>query len=348
MPPPKKWGNYLPAIPSFVNNVESELTFYTDEEEESGSEEEETGRIAPRVGVKKKWDDEESEEEVYSPSYPSLCLSPNTYPHQQVLESWDAADDSEEERKKASAKQAAAEKAAAEAAANKKSKTQRIAERAAQNAAQREASAAAAALESADMEDETPAERRAREERMRIEGDLVHATSLFATVGVEAGSGGTKGKHITTEDPEDPTKSIDLSSLPLFTPKGKDGFTQLREVLVPLLVANTKKAHYSLFLQEFVKQLGKDMSSEQVRKVASGLTILANEKQKEEKAAEKGGKKTKAAKGKTTLAAAGKEADKFDTTDYLEPTGYDDLSVYPSFLLFSVLFEGRRQTNGTQ
>lgn len=80
MPPPKKWGNYLPAIPSFVNNVESELTFYTDEEEESGSEEEETGRIAPRVGVKKKWDDEESEEEVYSPSYPSLCPSLNTYP----------------------------------------------------------------------------------------------------------------------------------------------------------------------------------------------------------------------------------------------------------------------------
>ena len=198
------------------------------------------------------------------------------------------------------------------------------------------------------MENETPAERRAREERMRIEGDLAHATSLFAGVGIEAGSGGTKGKPVTTEDPEDPTKSIDLSSLPLFAPKGKDGFTQLREVLVPLLVANSKKAHYSLFLQEFVRQLGKDMSSEQVRKVATGLTILANEKQKEEKAAEKGGKKTKAARGKTTLAAAGKEADKFDTTDYLEPAGYDDLLVCPPSLPFFVSSKGRRQANVTQ
>jgi len=346
MAPPKKWGNYLPAVPSFVNNVEPELTFHTDEEEGSGSEEEDVGRIAPRVAAKKKWDDEESEEEVHSPSYdtPPPCPSPSTYPHQQVLESWDAAEDSEEERKKASAKQAAAEKAAAEAAANKKSKTQRIADRQAQNAAQREATA----REYADMENETPAERRAREERMRIEGDLAHATSLFATVGIEAGGSGTKGKPITTEDPDDPTKSIDLSSLPLFAPKGKDGFTQLREVLVPLLVANSKKAHYSLFMQEFVRQLGKEMSSEQVRKVASGLTILANEKQKEEKATEKGGKKTKAAKGKTTLAAAGKEADKFDTTDYLEPTEYDDLSVYPSFLPLSVSSKGGRQTNITQ
>ncbi|KAG0639398.1 eukaryotic translation initiation factor 3 subunit J [Tuber brumale] len=273
-------------------------------EEEPSSEEEEVGRIAPRVTTKKKWDDEESEEEI--------------------LESWDA-EDSEEERKKDRAKQAAADSAAVEAAANKKSKTQRIAERQAQNAAQREATAAA--RESGNMEDETPAERRAREERMRIEGDLAHATDLFGTVGVGAGSGGSKEKPITTGDPEDPTKSIDLSSLPLFAPKGKDEFTRLREVLVPLLVANSKKAHYSLFLQEFVRQLGKDMSSEQVRKVASGLTTLANERQREEKAAEKGGKKTKAAKGKTTL-ATGKEADKFDTTDYLEPAGYDDFDDF--------------------
>ncbi|RPA98029.1 translation initiation factor eIF3 subunit [Choiromyces venosus 120613-1] len=243
---------------------------------------------------------------------------------QQVLDSWDAAEDSEKERRKASAKQAAAEKAAAEAAANKKSKTQRVAERQAQNAAQREA----AVLEAADIENETPAERRAREERMRIQGDLAHATDLFGEVGIGAGSGGTKTRPITTADPVDRTKSIDLSSLPVFAPKGKEGFNQLRDMLVPLLVANSKKAHYSLFLQEFVRQLAKDMTSEQVRKVASGLTILANEKQREEKAAEKGGKKTKAAKGKTALAAAGKEADKFDTTDYQEPAGYDDFDDF--------------------
>jgi translation initiation factor 3 subunit J len=59
--------------------------------------------------------------------------------------------------------------------------------------------------------------------------------------------------------------------------------------------------------------------------VASTLTTLANEKQKEEKAAEKGGKKTKAQKGKTALVAAGKEADKLDTTNYQDSTNFDDL-----------------------
>lgn len=239
----------------------------------------------------------------------------------QVLESWDA-DDSEEERKKEAKKQAAAEKAAAEAAANKKSKTQRIAERAAQNAAQREA----AKLAGEDFEEETPAERRIREEKMRVEGDMVHAEDLFGAVGISAGSGvGERGvKPVTAVDPKDPAKSIDLSSLPLFAPTNKDGFTQLREVLVPLLAANTKKAHYPLFLQEFVRQLAKDLPSEQARKVASGLTTLANEKQKEEKAAEKGGKKGKAAKGKIALAAAGKAGGDLDTTNYND-AAFDDL-----------------------
>lgn len=123
-------------------------------------------------------------------------------------------------------------------------------------------------------------------------------------------------------DPEDSTKNIDLTTLPVFKPTTKDGFVQLREILVPLLTANSRKAHYPLFLQEFVRQLSKEMPSEQIRKVASGLTTLSNEKQKEEKAAEKGGKK-KTTK-KTVLASAGKEADKFDTTDYREAAFIDE------------------------
>lgn len=114
-----------------------------------------------------------------------------------------------------------------------------------------------------------------------------------------------------------------MGLLPIFKPNTKDGFLQLRETLVPLLIANTKKAHYQLFLQEFVRQLSKDMPSDQIKKVASGLTTLANEKQKEEKATEKGGKKSKAVK-KTALASAGKEADRFDTTDYRDASFIDE------------------------
>jgi translation initiation factor 3 subunit J len=110
----------------------------------------------------------------------------------------------------------------------------------------------------------------------------------------------------------------------IFKPTTKANFDQLRDVLVPLLTANKKKPHYSLFLQDFTRELTKDLSSEQIRTVSSKLTALANEKQKEEKAAEKGGKKKGKAAGKVGLAGATKVADKQDTTNYGD-NDYDDL-----------------------
>ena len=65
-------------------------------------------------------------------------------------------------------------------------------------------------------------------------------------------------------------------------------------------------------------------SSEQIKKIASGLTTLSNEKMKEEKAAEKGGKKTKAAKTKTTLNASRDVSLKADTRAYDDDDFGDD------------------------
>ena len=110
--------------------------------------------------------------------------------------------------------------------------------------------------------------------------------------------------------------AVDLSTLPIFNPSSKDQFVKLREALVPLLSSNAQKAHYPLFMQEFSKQIVKDLPSEQIKKIASGLTTLSNEKMKEEKAAEKGGKKTKAAKSKATLVANRDTSMKADTTSY--------------------------------
>ena len=117
-------------------------------------------------------------------------------------------------------------------------------------------------------------------------------------------------------DPKDPTKTVDLSALPLFNPQTKTQFENLRSVVVPLIGTNYRKPHYALFLQEFSKQLAKDLPSDQIKKVASAMTTLSNEKLKEEKAQEKGGKKSKAAKTKTTLAMS-----RPTTTD---TTAYDD------------------------
>ncbi|KAL7272994.1 phosphopyruvate hydratase [Rhizina undulata] len=270
---------------------------HSEEEVDSGNEK--TNAAPVLLGLKKKWDDEEEEDDV--------------------LDSWDAADDSEEEAKKASKAAEKAAAAAAAAAAAKKSKTERIAE----HQAVKDAIKEQAQKEKEALENETPAERRERERLRQLEGDLKHAEDLFSAVGIGAGSGGTKNKAITVVDPNDASKSIDLSSLPLFKPSGKEAFNNLLNTLAPLLTANAKKAHYPLFVQDLARAITKEMSSEQIKKVASVLTTQANEKMREEKAQEKGGKKTKGAKAKTALVAAGKEADKVDTTNY--DNSYDDL-----------------------
>lgn len=129
-------------------------------------------------------------------------------------------------------------------------------------------------------------------------------------------------KGSTVPDPKDPSNLIDLSTIALFDPKTKANFEQLREVMGPIISNNAKKAHYTLFLVEFAKQLAKDLPSDQIKKVASAMTTLSNEKLKEEKAQEKGGKKTKAAKTKTTLAISRPTAT--DTTAYDDNEFGDD------------------------
>ncbi|KAF8426374.1 eukaryotic translation initiation factor 3 subunit J [Tirmania nivea] len=284
------------------------------------SDEEGVGVETARVGVSvgKKWNDEEDDDEV--------------------LESWDAAEDSEEEREK----EEKAKKAAEAAAAAKKSKTQRIAEKQAENAAKR----AAEEAEKSALDDETPEEHRRRMQEREIQADLNHAVDLFAgavvediadhgvtsnsaalaspAAGVPSPSSDVKHKAIAIADPADSAKSIDLSSLPLFKPTTKKQFTDLQNTLAPLLVQNIKKPNYPLFVQELTRLLIKDMSSEQIRKVASMCTTLTNEKLREEKAAEKGVKKTKAQKTKTTLVGVGgKDNDRLDMKSY-DDFGDDD------------------------
>ncbi|KIW01722.1 uncharacterized protein PV09_06899 [Verruconis gallopava] len=240
------------------------------------SEEDSTPPTSPPPVARRKFDDEESEEEV--------------------LDDWEAAEDSEVEREKARKAEEAKAKAAAEAKANHKTKSQRIAERQAENARRR-----AAELEEDSEEEETEAERRARLRRTEKDSDLRHAEDLFGDLQVT--NNRRTAKPITATDPNDTSNVVDLSSLPIFNPNTKDQFVKLRETLTPLLAANSKKPHYTLFMQEFTKAICKELPSDQIKKIASGLTTLSNEKMKEEKAAEKGSKKTKAQKNKTTLTA---------------------------------------------
>lgn len=169
-------------------------------------------------------------------------------------------------------------------------------------------------LEAADFEsdDEDEADRKARLRKEQKESDLKHAEDLFGDIGVPATR--SNPKAITVADDTQPGAAIDLSAMPLFNPTTKEQFTKLRTTLGPLLSQNAKKAQYTLFMQEFAKDIVKELPSDQIKKIASGLTTLSNEKMREEKEAQKGGKKTKAAKTKTSL-AGGRNVEA-DTTAY--------------------------------
>ncbi|CAK4034490.1 Eukaryotic translation initiation factor 3 subunit J [Lecanosticta acicola] len=270
--------------------------------------------------TKTSWDDEEESSSGESSPAPVAAVRRGKFDDEEdedVLESWDAAEDSDEEREKA--KKAAEAKAKAEAAAkaNHKSKSQRVEEIRNQRLRQR------AEEEDEESEEEDEAEKRARVRASEKASDMQHAEELFGGVGGVPDSRGAS-KAVTVQQGDDPSDTVDLASLKIFNPQTAAQFAKLRETLVPLLNQNGKKASYEGFMKEFTKQIVRDLNSEQVKKIASGLTAISNEKMKEEKAAEKGGKKTKAAKTKTTLNASRNVAREADTAAYDDGLEDDD------------------------
>ncbi|RHZ62651.1 eukaryotic translation initiation factor 3 subunit J [Aspergillus thermomutatus] len=258
-----------------------------------------------------KWDDEEDSS---SPPPPPVVARRkfDDEEEEDVLDSWDAAEDSEVEREKAAKAAAAAAKAEAEAAAKKKSKAQRIEEH-------REERRKLAEANQSDDSEEDEAEKRARLRRTEKEGDLKHAQDLFDDIDLNRNRGAPKA--IVVSDSADPTQAVDLSAMPLFKPTTKDQFARLTSTLIPLLTAHSKKPQYALWALEFSKQLVKELNSSDVKKIASALTTISNEKMREERAADKGNKKTKAAKTKVSLVAS--RDNKIDATSY-DDDGLDD------------------------
>lgn len=164
-------------------------------------------------------------------------------------------------------------------------------------------------------EEEDESERRARLRRTEKESDLAHAEDLFDGIGISNDRAKTIPGSNVVIDSKNPDNTVDLAKLPIFNPLTKKQFEQLRQVLVPVITANSKKGQYGLFLEEFAKELAKELPSEQIKKIASSLTRAGNEKQKEEKAADKGGKKSKAAKTKTSLVTTRANTNDMETYD---------------------------------
>ncbi|KXT12315.1 hypothetical protein AC579_6207 [Pseudocercospora musae] len=269
---------------------------------------------------KTSWDDEESDSTP--PSSPPVAPVArrgkfDDEEEEDVLESWDAAEDSEEEREKAKKAAEAKAKADAAAKASHKSKAQRMEEKREERLRER------ALLEDDESESEDESDRRARMRAAEMDSDLKNAEDLFGGGGTGPNRKGTNKAITVQATTGDPTSAVDLSSLSLFNPKTVQDFNKMRDTLVPLLNNNAKKPQYESFVKEFTKQIVKEMNSEQIKKVASALTAVSNEKLKEEKAAEKGGKKTKAAKTKASLNANRDVAYRADTAAY-DDDGLDE------------------------
>lgn len=269
-------------------------------------DEESDGGSPPPVIKKSKFDDEEEEAEV--------------------AESWDAAEDSEEEREKATKKAEAEAKKAAELAASKKSRAQRVAERQAEHAAEK------ARIEAESSDDEDPAVARELARQAELAADLASAGDLLGAVAV----GSQNSRRLAADRSLIQHKTdtgeqvmLDLADLPLFQPKLKAEFDEIKNKLVPLFVNMQKKGHYPIFIQDFFRETVKGLSSEQIKKIGSSLTTLSNEKMREEKAADKGGKK-KTTKTKATVTLGGAGAGKSHTAD---TTNYDkEIDDYDDFM----------------
>jgi translation initiation factor 3 subunit J len=137
------------------------------------------------------------------------------------------------------------------------------------------------------------------EKQRELESDLSHATELFGSA--------------TVKDSSD----ADLDEILKSTPKSKEDFIALSDAIIAHIIERHQdKPLYGAFVEHHVRALAAPLRDVEVRKAASGLTTLANEKQREQREKLSGKKKPRST-GKPILGAS-KLGNKLDTTVYDE------------------------------
>eukprot|EP00898_Chlorokybus_atmophyticus_P004693 jgi/Chlat1/5224/Chrsp33S05190 len=137
-----------------------------------------------------------------------------------------------------------------------------------------------------------PIAEKMRQQRLVEESDFQNAKELFGGDG----------------------KAIDLDAM---IPKSEDDFVLYGEMVASKIVAYESSIHYAAMLKSLMRKATTNMKSEEVKTQASSLTVIANEKQKAEKAAT--GSKKKAPAKKKVLNVDSFDDDRFtvdDTDDY--------------------------------
>lgn len=153
----------------------------------------------------------------------------------------------------------------------------------AEKEAQRAARLAAGEIDDIYEEDEVldPREKARQDREREINADLANAVELLSgtTINGPAKSG-----------------SSELDSLVSANPKTREDFQEYSKNIVEFLIKKHQhKPLYATFVELHVRELATPLKDVEVRKAASGLTTLANEKQKEQRDKLSGKKKPKAA-----------------------------------------------------
>ncbi|KAG6821308.1 hypothetical protein H0H93_000169 [Arthromyces matolae] len=144
-----------------------------------------------------------------------------------------------------------------------------------------------------------PREKALRDKQRELNADLNNAAELFGA----AALGGTS--------------SAELDSLISFQPRTKEDFQLFSSRIIEYIIKrHQNKPLYASFVEHHVRELAQPLKDVEVRKAASGLTTLANEKQKDQREKASGKKKSKGA-SKPALGVT-KTAAKHDTELYDE------------------------------
>ncbi|KAF9478834.1 translation initiation factor eIF3 subunit [Pholiota conissans] len=144
-----------------------------------------------------------------------------------------------------------------------------------------------------------PREKARRDKERELKADLNNAAELLGA----AALGGTSNKE--------------LDSLISAQPRTKEDFIELSDRIIEFIIKrHESKPLYPIFIEHHARALAIPLKDVEVRKVASGLTTLANEKQKEQREKASGKKKSKGS-AKPALGAA-KISSRQDTSIYDE------------------------------
>ena len=150
-----------------------------------------------------------------------------------------------------------------------------------------------------------PREKARRDRDRELKADLDNAASLLGTAAL--GGELTMRIHVVSTNQSyinAGTSSKELDSIISADPRTKDDFAKLSGQIIEYITKrHANKPLYPAFIEMHVRALAEPLKDVEVRKAASGLTTLANEKQKEQRDKASGKKKPKSG-GKPALGAA--------------------------------------------